>query len=222
MFGIPGQTMDIWIRTLERVTALPVDHISCYSLSLEEDTPFLTRFQNDHTMIPSPETTVEMYRLLVELAGEKGFLKYELSNFALPGMECLHNMGYWTFRPYIGIGAGAHSFDGSKRTWNHTDPDEYIESYTQGNGRPAGEEIVNERSRALEILMLSLRTRAGLDVDDYSHKYAVDPAAFVKMVGEYIHAGLMEKGEGGSVRIATGGVMMADEIIADLAVECMN
>ncbi len=222
MFGIPGQTMDAWTRTLERVSALPVDHVSCYSLSLEEDTPFLARFLNDRTMLPSPETTVEMYRLLVEMLGGKGILGYELSNFSLPGRECQHNMGYWSFRPYLGIGAGAHSFDGSKRTWNHADPETYIESHTTGNGRPAGEEIVDERSRALETLMLSLRTRTGLDVVSYSRKYAVNPAVFVKLAGEYVQAGFMEEWSGGYVRIAAGGVMMADEIISDLAAECME
>jgi len=219
MFGIPGQTVEMWLHTLEKMIELPLDHVSCYSLSLEEDTPFLARFGRNRKKLPSVNETVEMYRLLAGFLEEKGFQRYELSNFALPGHECMHNIGYWSFFPYLGIGAGAHSFDGIKRTWNQHNPEEYIHSHTDGDGFPAGEEILDSRSRALETLMLSLRTRDGIDPVDFTNLYTPGSMEILKLMGYYIEAGVMEECEGGRFRIATEGVMMADEIIAELATQ---
>lgn len=217
MFGIPGQTLETWVETLKSMVELPLDHVSCYSLSLEEGTPFLTRFGNDSGSLPSPDATVEMYRLLVDILGSRGFERYELSNFAKPGHECVHNEGYWSLRPYLGIGAGAHSFDGARRTWNVPEPESYI--WNELNATPAlsdGEDI-DEPTRALETIMLSLRRREGLDFNDFSSVYRLDPGKFRKLAARYISEGFLEEMEEGCIRITTKGVMVADEITAELA-----
>ena len=126
MFGLPGQTADEWERTLETVVSLGVRHLSCYSLSIEEGTPLYAAVAKGELPRPDEDLDRDMYHFAVKYLASAGIQQYELSNFAAPGRECLHNLKYWTGMRYRGFGAGAHSFDGRFRYYNASAIPDYI------------------------------------------------------------------------------------------------
>lgn len=125
MFGFPGQTLDSWKRTLDKALSFRPEHISFYSLQIEEGTPFYDMFRSGELEQIPDELNRDMYHAAVSMLLEHGYVHYEISNASLPGRECRHNLKYWSMIPYIGLGAGAHSFDGSTRMSNPAGIDEY-------------------------------------------------------------------------------------------------
>ncbi len=219
MFGIPGQTTDDWRRTLEEAVTMGVRHISAYSLGVEEDTPFYELSRLGGLAAPDSGETADMYALLAEMLDRHGFRRYEISNFAMDGFECSHNRGYWDFSPYLGIGVSAHSFDGRVRRWNTSDMDAYIERCNAGNIPPWEEEVIDTRTRALETILLSLRTVEGMDVESFFEQYPENREEMRRKIGLYSRDGLMERDERGYVRLTGPGMVIADEIIGELAME---
>ena len=124
MSGLPGQTMSIYKKTLEKVMALRPEHISAYSLILEEGTPFYES-KEIHKKIPNEEADREMYQFTKEILAENGYDRYEISNYALKGKECIHNLGYWSGVPYIGFGLGASSYFEGTRFSNERNLEHY-------------------------------------------------------------------------------------------------
>jgi oxygen-independent coproporphyrinogen-3 oxidase len=110
IFGLPDQTMDSWMRTVCAALALQPDHLSMYSLELEPNTAMTVKIERGKLAEPDDDLTADMYEAADELVTEAGFAQYEISNWARPGFECLHNMQYWRYLPYLGVGAGAHGF----------------------------------------------------------------------------------------------------------------
>ncbi|MCL2197340.1 MAG: radical SAM family heme chaperone HemW [Defluviitaleaceae bacterium] len=115
MFALPGQTLDCWHDTLAEVIALSPEHISAYSLTPAEDTPLWAQLESGKLTLPDDKTDREMYHSARKILADAGFDHYEISNFAKRGYESRHNINCWTMKPYIGFGAGAHSFDGKAR-----------------------------------------------------------------------------------------------------------
>ena len=129
LFGLPGQTMGEWRRTLEAVVALGLPHLSCYSLSVEEGTPLHAALMNGELPRPDEDSDRDMYHFAVDYLRSAGICQYELSNFARPGYECRHNLKYWTGERYRGFGAGAHSFDKHARYANVNSIADYIKRF---------------------------------------------------------------------------------------------
>lgn len=156
MYALPTQTMEDWKADIKTALSLGIQHISTYGLMYEEGTA-LTRKRDEGTLEPIDEETENaMYDTLCERLQQAGFVHYEVSNFALPGREAQHNSAYWDHTPYIGIGAGAHSFTGRVRSWN---PDD-LEAYLQGVPRES--ETLTEKDLYNERIMLGLRTLNGV------------------------------------------------------------
>lgn len=161
IYALPGQTMETWRRNITSALELGVQHISCYCLSYENGTP-LTRLMKEGRLKPTDEQTENnMYDELCSTLKNHGFIHYEVSNFALPGREAQHNSSYWNNTPYIGLGAGAHSYDGESRRWNIADLDTYITHIADGKPYWEDEQLTDEQKK-IEHIMLSLRTRRGL------------------------------------------------------------
>ena len=118
MFGVPGQTLGIWKDTLEKIIELGPEHISFYSLQIEEGTPFYEEYRNGDLEIPSWKENREMYSCALEMLKSAGYVHYEISNVSKPGFECRHNYKYWTMKPYLGFGTSAHSYIYGKRFFN--------------------------------------------------------------------------------------------------------
>ena len=145
MLGLPGQTFEDWQETLEKACSLKPEHISAYSLKLEEGTPFYNKYYKEDALeLPPEEIERDMYHYAVNFLGEKGFEHYEISNFAKEGLECKHNLVYWKRGPYIGLGLGAHSFFEGKRFFNTYDMKQYIADIKVGKLPGSEKESVSD------------------------------------------------------------------------------
>ena len=164
LYGLPGQTLEEWRGTLAAILKWQPEHISCYGLKLEENTPLF----NKNPPLPGDDLQADMYLMADEMLTGAGFRHYEVSNFAKPSRESRHNMKYWTMQPYMGFGPSAHSdFDG-KRFSLTRDLDGYISGVANGEEVIAQSEFVPEIERAGEYLMLNLRTDKGVSSNEYS------------------------------------------------------
>ena len=163
MYGLPGQTPQIQQQDLETATSLDVQHISSYCLSFEEGSP-LEKMRNEGCIkAADDDTCAQMYDRMCSHMHNAGFSHYEISNFCRPGYHSRHNSSYWDSTPYLGVGAGAHSYNGRSRQWNPNDLDAYMTGIEQG--KPQYEiENLSQTDLYNERLMLRLRTAQGLNL----------------------------------------------------------
>lgn len=159
--GLPGQTRADHLRTLKEVTALAPEHLSCYSLIVAEGTPLAEELARGDLAMPPEELDREIYNDTKAYLEAHGYHRYEISNFAKPGMECRHNLQYWLRGEYIGIGCAAHSFLGGFRFCNP----ESLQVYMNG-GRAAEKNRVTPQEAVEETLMLQLRLSAGVPLTE--------------------------------------------------------
>lgn len=161
MYGLPGQTMEMQKQDLDTAVGLDVQHISSYCLSYEPGSP-LEGMRQKGLAEPLPEDTcAAMYSAMCSSLREAGFEHYEISNFARPGYQSQHNSSYWDGTPYLGLGAGAHSFNGHSRMWAPSDLDLYVKGAQSGNLEFEQEELT-VTDKYNEMVMLGLRTAAGI------------------------------------------------------------
>lgn len=166
MYGFPGESVEDWEHDIDTALALNVEHLSAYCLMIEEGTPL-------HRMGIEPtdeETERTMYELLIDKLTAAGYEHYEISNFAKPGFRSRHNSNYWREVPYIGIGAAAHSYALTCRSWNIADIHQYIDAIERGE-IPCEREILDENTRYNDRITVALRTKEGLDLNMLSEKY---------------------------------------------------
>ena len=161
MYALPTQTIQQWIADIKTAINLKVQHISSYGLMYEEGTILTKQLESGEIKAIDEETENAMYDLLCEQMKKAGFVHYEVSNFALPGYESKHNSNYWNGTPYIGIGAGAHSFVNNVRSWNPSDLDAYINGINDGTLVRESENLT-EKDLYNEHIMLGLRTCRGI------------------------------------------------------------
>ncbi|MFC1528971.1 radical SAM family heme chaperone HemW [Candidatus Latescibacterota bacterium] len=219
MYGIPGQTFEIWEQTLDTVLELQPDHVSGYCLSVEEGTEYFNKMCNGKFQLPEPEKTSDMYILMNELFQKDGLMRYEISNFARAEYECKHNQAYWNFIPYLGVGSSAHSYNGSVRMWNEQNPIKYIKNISSKNNSISGREIIDTRKHLLEKIMLSLRTANGLNLNHLEGLRSVIKNEFINKIKVFENAGFLDIFDGYWVVLTTQGSVLADEIISELVAE---
>ena len=172
IYGLPNQTLDLWQSDLERALALPVTHLSAYSLTYEEGTPLFLLREQGKVRETDEDLSLQMYSLLMEKAEAAGFHHYEISNFALPGYEARHNSGYWSGMHYLGLGPAAHSYNGNSRQWNSPDLQAYIKA--AGDVFVANlfsREELSPKMREEETLLTRLRTAGGLDLAAFARDF---------------------------------------------------
>lgn len=170
MYGLPGQTMADWKTDVAQAIALRPEHISAYCLIYEEGTPLYRMLERGEVQEADEDTANEMADYLSEQLRAAGYIHYEVSNYALPGRESRHNSSYWEDIPYIGLGAGAHSYDGHCRWWNESDIEKYIEGTRNKEQGTRTVEYLTEEEKREERIMLGLRTRKGIDRRDICNK----------------------------------------------------
>ena len=167
MSALPGQTRESYRRTLEKVTELNPEHISAYSLIIEENTPFYENY-SDGRGLPDEDTEREMYHETETYLKEKGYHRYEISNYAKKGYECRHNIGYWRRTPYIGFGIAAASLINNTRYLVHSDLNAFI-----GGDFSETEEILSINDQMAEFMFLGLRMTDGVSVGEFSEAFSV-------------------------------------------------
>jgi oxygen-independent coproporphyrinogen III oxidase len=174
MFALPGQSLEMWLETVERVASLGLKHISCYSLKVEEGTPFYNLYQRNELKLPEEELDREMYHNGIDLLNKKGLKQYEISNFAVPGYECKHNLIYWENKEYLGVGAGSHSKLDGVRFNNFKSIGAYIEQINNKTIPIEEKNIITVEEDMWETIILFLRLNKGLDIHYFNNKYKVD------------------------------------------------
>jgi oxygen-independent coproporphyrinogen-3 oxidase len=162
IYGAHAETIASWKDTLARTIDLQPDHVSAYALTVEPSTMLGRNVASGKTPAPDPDRQAEMYDAACAMLGAAGLVHYEVSNWARPGRESVHNRGYWEDRPYLGLGAGAHSHRGDERWWNVKPPTAYLEAVARGLAPVGGRERVEADERRLERLLLGLRTSHGV------------------------------------------------------------
>jgi oxygen-independent coproporphyrinogen-3 oxidase len=175
IYGIPGQTINSWIDTLAQAVAFAPEHLSCYQLTLETATPFGKRHQAGEFSIPGEELQYEFFMKTSQFLEEAGYIHYEVSNFKR-GTELAsrHNQKYWDHSPYLGLGPAAHSCQSNRRWWNHRSVDQYIAAVKAGDLPVEETEILTMEQLRLEALYLGLRTKRGINFEDFKNRYQYD------------------------------------------------
>ncbi len=196
MYALPGQSLSDARHTLDFLLSHRLTHISAYSLTLEEGTPLF----DAHPVLPDADAAADMLTLITDTLSANNYIRYEISNFALSGHECCHNMKYWRVEDYIGLGVAAHSLFAGKRYYNTSD----IDAYISGASR-----LPEEYDRKSERIMLCLRTREGLPADELP-----DTDGMRAFIGELTSHGLAVKD--GNIRLTDSGMNIQNFILSEL------
>jgi oxygen-independent coproporphyrinogen-3 oxidase len=180
IYGLPGQVPDTWADSLRHALVLEPEHISLYCLTVEEGTPLYNQVTTGWLSTPDPDLAADMYDLAEEWLVDAGYRQYEISNWSRPGYECAHNLVYWRNRPYLGLGAGAHSSLQGQRWWNVQPVQTYIDRIVEGADTawpsPAAQdgEVIDRPLEMGETMMLGLRlTREGIAESDFRQRFGV-------------------------------------------------
>ena len=230
IFGLIDQPLERWQQTIERALALEPQHLSCYALTVEPGTALHYRVAKGELAEPDPDTAADQYDWTRERLARAGYEHYELSNWARPGHECLHNRVYWRAQLYLGLGAGAHSLFAGQRFANVDAPHTYIEaveeSYEerQQRGRGilrqiAGGETPDDTTMRADAMILGLRLLEGVSAAEFAGRFGVTPQdAFGEALERHLGLGLLEQ-EGDRLRLSARGLLLANEVFADLLPE---
>lgn len=215
IFGVPGQTLDLWNATLERAISLRPRHVSTYGLTFEKGTTFWSR-RHRGTLHQIPDDTERaMYAAAMDVLPARGYPQYEISNFAQPGFECRHNMTYWRQAPYYGHGPGAARYLHGVRETNHRSVTTWIRRVLDGQSPIAETDALDPADRAREAAFLALRTCRGIDRDDFQLRTGFDlDTLCAEAIRKNVAAGLLESHEK-SVRLTREGRFIADTVLAD-------
>jgi putative oxygen-independent coproporphyrinogen III oxidase len=205
IYGAHGETLGSWRRTLEHAIELGPEHLSCYALTIEPATPLGRKVAAGLVPPPDPEMQADMYELACTALAEAGYEHYEVSNWARPGHRCLHNLGYWDGRPYLGLGAGAHSYRDGIRWWNLRPPQQYNRHLAEARKPVGGEERLSDDERRLERLLLGLRVSDGVPAE------WIDWARAKTFVDE----GLADQRDG-RLALTERGLFLANQLVLEL------
>lgn len=175
IYGIPGQNDVLWRRTLKEAISFSPEHLSCYELSLGDETPLGKRRQAGAFELPDEALQYHYFMKTAQWLEEAGYIQYEVSNYAKgSAFFSRHNQKYWDHTPYLGLGPSAHSFSNGERWWNHRSLERYIVDVKRGKAPVEGREYLTMEELRLEAFFLGLRTRKGIDLDRFRREYEWD------------------------------------------------
>ena len=215
MFGLPGQTLQEWQYDINMAIDLGVEHISAYSLMIEEGTPLYHLKSKGEIKETDDETYNIMYSMLVDQMRQAGYEHYEISNFARKGYHSCHNSNYWNGTPYIGVGAGAHSYHIVSRSWNVEDIWEYIDSIRKGR-IPSKTEELSLMDRYNDIITTTMRTSTGILLTDIEQQFGKQYLDYLlRMSQRWIHNDCLAL-KNNRIHLTYKGVVISDTIMSDL------
>lgn len=212
IFNLPGQTKEKWIDNLNQAFALPVKHISAYSLILERGTILNKMVLDGKVKMQNEDYDADLYDITIDKLIENGFHQYEVSNFTLPGFECVHNNAYWRYRDYLSFGTSAHSFVKGERWWNYSSLKKYITEIALNGHAKAGVEILSANDSLNEYVMLALRS-SGLDTQEFrslfGESWLKSKMNYFKELEKYSFVTIMNE----KISLTKKGYLICDEII---------
>lgn len=213
MSALPGQTIESYQKTLKKVVRLDPEHISAYSLIVEEGTPL---YEDEILLekLPGEELDRQMYQMTKEFLHAHGYERYEISNYAKPGYECRHNSVYWTGGEYLGFGLGASSFFKGKRFHN----EETLFKY-RFDGTPQDVEVLTKEDKMGEFMFLGLRMTKGVNVEDFYQKFGhTMEEIYGQVIRKHEKEGLLIC-ENGIVKLTDRGLDVSNYIFCDFLIE---
>jgi oxygen-independent coproporphyrinogen-3 oxidase len=214
IYGIPGMSDDNWIKNMETAASFPINHLSCYSLTVEKGTPLAKMIRKDQTKQPDEDTAAHQFELLMEIAPNFGFEHYEISNLCRDNQYALHNSSYWQNASYLGIGPSAHSFNGKSRRVNKSNNSQYIQAMKKGEV-PFEEEILDFKARYNEKILTGLRTKWGIQKSVLDINGLTLNSEFLSQITSLIKQGLMTETRDAFL-LTKKGFMFADRIASGL------
>jgi oxygen-independent coproporphyrinogen III oxidase len=210
IFGVPGETLDVWHRDLATAISLLPDHVSTYGLTFERGTAFGSRLAQGHLGRLDEELERTMYTDAIDLLASAGFEHYEVSNFARPGHRCRHNEVYWSGAGYFAVGPGAARYVGGRREMNHRSTTTYLKRVLAGRSPAFESETLAPSDRARETLVFGLRRLAGVERDAFEEQtgFAVDVLAG-EVIRRMVDLGLLAD-DGQRIRLTREGLLVSD------------
>ncbi len=227
IFGLIGQPLERWQSTLERAIELGSEHLSCYALTVEPGTALYYQVEKGQLPEPDPDVAADQYEWTRERLAEAGYRQYEISNWARPGRECRHNLVYWRTQPYLGLGAGAHSYFDGNRLANVNAPQRYVEavneSYEERQAKGHGAlhqitagETADAATALADALILGLRLTDGVEVAPFEVRFGASlETSFGPALAKYEALGILDRGDG-RLRLTDRGLLLSNELFVDL------
>lgn len=208
MYGLPGQTLESWKKTLKKAIDLNVRHISAYHLIYEENTPLYELVKKGKIAAVDEKKSLQMFELLIDMLADSGFEQYEISNFARKGYRSRHNSSYWNGTHYLGLGASAHSYNGISRSWNAPALD-YLSFVPEM-------ETIDEKTAYNEFILTRLRTMDGISIEEISSLFETGIISYFReKCQKYLDGHLLEK-TGDRIYLSRKGLFVSDGIMSDL------
>ncbi len=209
MYGIPEQTVASFGHTLDEVCRLAPEHVSAYSLKIEDGTPFGR--VKETLSLPDEDSECDMYELCTDKLSANGYHKYEISNFAKSGFESRHNLKYWTGEDYLGFGVAAHSYFLGERFANSRD----IAAYLRGEDITEERRAIPTKEQMTEYVMLRMRMTDGVELSDFKSRFGVELEEFCGDLDRYVSAGFMKKSDK-RVAFTDKGIFVSNMILSDI------
>lgn len=214
MSALPGQSLDNYVDTLEKVTALEPEHISSYSLILEEGTPFFAS-EEIRRQLPDEGVDREMYEKTKAILHERGYERYEISNYAKEGFACRHNLGYWDGVPYLGLGLGASSYYNGARFANETSTEKYLKEPFVPFRERQDYFVTTKKDRMEDYMIFGLRKMAGISLSRFEKEFGVSmEEVYREVIRRYVDLHLLEV-KGDAVRLTDAGIDVSNRIFEE-------
>lgn len=218
IYGLPDLSPTDWQSNLKTAAKLPIKHISCYALTIEERTALSHFVKTKKINIPTDEIVITQFTSLVEWAAQNNFDHYEISNFCKPGFHSRHNSNYWSGKSYVGIGPSAHSYNGSSRQWNIANNNTYIDCVLNEKSFFEKEMLTTE-NKYNEYVMIHLRTKAGVDILQLQQQFGKEYTSyFEKKIAAYVAQNQVVVMQN-NYALTMEGKLFADAIAGDCFVE---
>lgn len=217
IYARPGQTLEAWEPELRRALSFGTGHLSLYQLTIEPNTRFATDVRRGAFAPLADDPAADLFALTRELTEAAGLPAYEISNHARPGEESQHNLTYWRYRDYIGIGPGAHGRRGRMATRRHKKPENFLEAVQRNGHGLAEERFLNAREQASEALLMGLRLREGVGLGELAGRFGMAPSALVEhdRLAFFQTLGLTWR-EGGRIGVTSQGMPVLDALLGEL------
>lgn len=219
MYGLPNLTVDKWRQTLEKICKLKPEHISAYSLIVEEGTAFYSLYEKDKLELPSEDDERVMDKMTKEILKENGYDQYEISNFALPGKECEHNKVYWSLEEYIGVGSASSSYINGYRLVNTSDINDYINRINNNETVIIEKHKNSIQDEIEEFIFMGLRMLCGINLSKFKRKFGVDiKSIYGAIIEKNIKDNLLEV-EDDFMYLTYKGIELSNVVMSDFILD---